>query len=77
MTEQRAQTQCDQCGQVDDHPKAHWDTGESYHHDCLPFRRKQELLDSSEHAGSIVAAAESGVHGHELLAHIRDLHEES
>src|SRR5687767_9911674 len=32
----RAQTQCDQCGQVDDHPKWHYSTA-TYHHDCAPY----------------------------------------
>lgn len=75
--EQRDATLCTQCGQVDDHPKAHWDTGETYHHDCLPFRHKQQLIEASDHAKSIIEAAESGIRGSALLAHIQSLHKES
>lgn len=37
-----AQTQCDNCGQVDDHPKLHYGP-ETYHHDCLPHRVLRDL----------------------------------
>jgi hypothetical protein len=71
----RAATQCSQCGQVDDHPKAHWDTGETYHHDCLPFDKKKQLIETAPQSESIIAAAESGIRGDALLSHIEQLHE--
>ena len=70
-------SRCDQCGQTDDHPKVHNSDGATHHHDCLPADRKAELIASSDKAAVIVAAAESGVHGDELRAHIFDLHREA
>ncbi len=32
----RAPLRCDQCGQVDDHPKWHYGAA-TYHHDCAPY----------------------------------------
>lgn len=37
-----APTACDQCGQVDDHPKLHYGP-ETYHHDCVPHRVLRDL----------------------------------
>lgn len=66
----RVPTQCDQCGQVDDHPKLHLGT-QTYHHDCLPFSVKQAVIASSDEAAGIIAAAEGGTHGDALLAVIQ------
>lgn len=74
---EHAVTRCDQCGQLDDHPKSHWSTGETYHHDCLPYDKKKTLYDTSEHGKAIVEAAESGLHGEELRQHILSLHQEA
>jgi hypothetical protein len=70
-------SRCDQCGQTDDHPKVHYSDGATHHHDCLSFDQKAELIASSDKVGAIIAAAESGVHGDDLRAHIVDLHKEA
>ena len=67
-------SRCDQCGQTDDHPKVHGFGGSTHHHDCLSADQKAELAASSDKAAATIAAAESGVHGDELRAHILDLH---
>lgn len=66
-------TGCDQCGQHDDHPKVHTFDGRTYHHDCMPFDLKADVTQDPI-AAQIVQAAESGVHGAELRAHILSLH---
>jgi hypothetical protein len=71
---QNADVRCDYCGKVDNHPKSHWQSGESYHHDCLPYDKRALVIETSEHGQAIIEAAENGVHGAELLAHIRELH---
>lgn len=38
----RVSTECDGCGQHDDHPKVHYGQ-ETYHHDCLPHRVLRDL----------------------------------
>lgn len=73
----RAAVQCDQCGQTDDHPKVHVDNGQTYHHDCLPFRLRQVVIETSEHGKDIIEAAESGIRGDQLVSHIQSLHGES
>jgi hypothetical protein len=60
------ETQCDQCGKFDDHPKSHWNNGKTYHFDCLPYDLRRELLDSHPDASTLVEAANSGTHGEEL-----------
>lgn len=39
-------SQCDACGQVDDHPKHHYGA-ETYHHDCTPFRVIDDMTSTS------------------------------
>ena len=74
-------TECDQCGPPgDDHPKVHYGL-QTWHHDCVPYRVKQEILDgahgvSREVTAGIFEACESGKKGDELRAHILGLHEE-
>lgn len=69
----RVATRCDQCGQTDDHPKAHIGT-ETRHHDCLSADQKALLTDSAQAAGSgpkasaVIKACEDGARGAELLA---------
>jgi hypothetical protein len=70
-------TQCTHCGQVDDHPKSHWNDGGSYHFDCLPFEKKSEFIASHPLAASLVEAATNGTHGEELRAFSAKLHEEA
>jgi len=67
-------SRCDFCGQTDDHPKVHYSDGGTRHHDCLSVDQKTELAASSDKAAAIIAAAESGIRGDELRAHILDLH---
>lgn len=68
------ESQCDGCKQGDTHPKAHFNTGGSFHHDCLPAEHRQLLIDTNPLALPIIEAAESGVNGEELLAFIQELH---
>jgi hypothetical protein len=74
---QRALTQCDQCGQIDDHPKAHIaKVGEvlTLHHDCLSHSDEELLRESAQARGAgpkasaIIDACKSGVRGPKLLA---------
>lgn len=69
-------SRCDQCGQTDDHPKVIGYAGTTHHHDCLSSDAKAELSASSPQAAAIIAAAESGIHGDDLRAHILALHQE-
>lgn len=69
-------SRCDQCGQTDDHPKVHSFGGGTHHHDCLSADQKAELAGSSDKAAAIIEAAESGVRGDDLRAHIVVLHQE-
>lgn len=68
----RVATQCDQCGQVDDHPKVHLGA-QTYHYDCLPFIAKQGVQASSPLIPQIIAAAEGGTHGADLVTAIQDI----
>lgn len=86
MAEVRTPSQCDGCGQFDDHPKIHYagvgmETADTYHHDCLPYNIEQALLggkgynEDTEILRSIIETAKKGTHGPRLLAHIEKLHE--
>lgn len=73
----RVATQCDQCGQVDDHPKVH--IGEvTKHHDCLSFSEKEMVLGSNQAtpgaAAKIIEACEGGTRGDKLVAFIEKTH---
>jgi hypothetical protein len=72
-------TQCDQCGQVDDHPKHH--IGEvTKHHDCLSFGEKEMALASHEATpgalAKIIEACEGGTRGDKLVKFIESVHAE-
>lgn len=67
-------SECDGCKQWDTHPKAHFNTGGSFHHDCLPATLRQLLIETNPLAKPIIEAAEQGVHGEDLLAFIQELH---
>jgi hypothetical protein len=69
----RAVTQCEQCGQSDDHPKVHIGPV-TKHHDCLSVTERAMVVDSSETAAKIVDACEGGKRGEKLLSHIESLH---
>jgi hypothetical protein len=75
-------------GKADDHPMVHvgygtlWDAGDgtyvlnpSFHFDCLPAEYRAMIADGEQHANTraTIEAAESGVHGDELRAHIMHL----
>lgn len=68
-------SRCDQCGQQDDHPKVHVAFGGIFHHDCLAADLRAQLAEHPV-VGKIIAAAESGIRGHDLRQHIASLHEE-
>lgn len=73
----RVATQCEQCGQVDDHPKVHIGTV-TKHHDCLAFAEREMVLGSNEAtpgaAAAIIEACEGGTRGDELVAFIEAHH---
>lgn len=70
MADARFQTQCDQCEQVDDHPK--WSDGTvQKHHDCLSGAEKRYVASTSPRANEIIQACVGGLHGDELLAFIQ------
>lgn len=70
---------CEQCGQVDDHPKVHAGDGfgdggvRTTHLDCLSADQEQALRDNP-HFGELHAAAidaaKGGTHGDDLRAHM-------
>jgi hypothetical protein len=69
---QRALSECEQCGQTDDHPKVH--IGEiTKHHDCLSAVEEQMLRDSAQEkdsgpkASAIIDAAKKGARGAKLV----------
>jgi hypothetical protein len=69
---QRALSECEQCGQTDDHPKVH--IGEiTKHHDCLSAVEEQMLRDSAQEkdsgpkASAIIDAAKKGTRGAKLV----------
>lgn len=69
-------SRCDQCGQVDDHPKVHVSDGGTFHHDCVSADLRAQLVQD-DRARQIVELAESGIHGDELRARIIAIHEEN
>lgn len=66
-------SECDNCGQSDDHPKLHYG-GETYHHDCIPARVARDLNMEDPMLSSIVDLAKSGVHGDDLRIEIAEMH---
>ena len=80
----RAITQCDGCGAYDDHPKIHIATNaenaDTYHHDCMPHKIEQMVLNGAGYDGvggvaDIIDQAKSGIRGPKLLAYIEKTHE--
>lgn len=69
----RALTQCEQCGQTDDHPKIHIGP-RTTHHDCLSATDKEMVIASSDTAAGIIDVCEKGTRGADLLAHIEKIH---
>jgi hypothetical protein len=59
-------TRCDQCGQLDDHPKAHFLDGRTVHHDCMDVREETLARSASERQAEIVQACKGGLKGDEL-----------
>lgn len=68
---------CAHCGKYDDHPRVvFWDDEgdkSSRHHDCLDADQRAGLMKHPI-AAKVIEAAEGGVHGDELRAHIERLH---
>lgn len=68
-------SQCQQCGQTDDHPKHIFGslTGESavYHHDCVPFHLREMTTNDERVAAIHQAQEERGLKGDELRAFIQ------
>lgn len=75
-------------GKADDHPMVHvgygalWDAGDgtfvldpSFHFDCLPQMYRDQIADDPGHINTraTIRAAESGIHGDDLRAHIDKL----
>ncbi|GAB3884663.1 RING finger protein [Terrabacter terrigena] len=65
-------TRCDQCGQIDDHPKVHVFNGGTFHHDCLSYDLRSDLMQD-DRVAAIITAAEGGTRGAKLRAHIAKL----
>lgn len=65
----RVEAECDNCGQIDDHPKLHYGN-EVYHHDCIPARVMHDIESETDYE---VVANSSAVGGHELRATDRRL----
>jgi hypothetical protein len=63
---QRALSECEQCGQIDDHPKVHIGVI-TKHHDCLSAAEEQMLRDSGPKASAIIDAAKKGARGAKLV----------
>jgi len=74
---QHVDQRCDHCGQVDNHPKSHWNDGTSYHFDCLPYDKREEFLDSNPLAPVYLDGVTSGKKGDELRAHVKAEHGEN
>jgi hypothetical protein len=74
----RYQTQCDVCGNVDDHPKLHY-SNKTWHHDCVPSDIKAQILGNSsgqiEMLKKILAAPHRGVKGLDLHLYIQSIHQ--
>jgi hypothetical protein len=70
----RVNVQCDDCKQIDDHPKIHYGE-DTYHHDCLPPRARRDASESHPMVAHIIRVCERGLRGPELLAHIQAVHE--
>lgn len=75
------QDRCEQCGQIDDHPKVHISEGgviRTRHHDCLSVDDEQMVRDSAQARGSgpkasaVIDACKNGAKGDELRALIQD-----
>lgn len=49
MSDIRVPARCDNCGQVDDHPKMHYPP-RTYHHDCIPAYVMDDVLSDTQHA---------------------------
>lgn len=77
MSQTHVASQCDFCGALDDHPKSHWNSGESYHFDCLPYDRRNQFIASHPLAEALVKAATDGKHGEELRQFSAQLHAEN
>jgi hypothetical protein len=44
----RVLSECDNCGQYDDHPKLHYGP-ETYHHDCVPARVMRDITSVTDY----------------------------
>lgn len=75
MADGREPTQCDQCGQTDDHPKVHLYGGRTIHNDCTSVE-EERLVRSSEDpiaVGALDACKSEGLRGPDLLSKIEEL----
>ena len=74
----RTDTRCDQCGQIDDHPKVH--LGQvTKHNDCLAYDEEVAVRGSAQPKSMVAASAiidkcKSGTKGAKLLAFIEAEH---
>lgn len=67
-------SQCDGCGQQDDHPKHHYGA-ETYHHDCTPFRVIEDMTSVTEYQrlddGSLKVLSRTPIPEKELPEHTK------
>jgi hypothetical protein len=68
----RAQVMCDQCGNTDNHPMAHFGGpgGRSVHHDCMSVSEEQMARAASPAQGAVIDACKNGLKGTALLEFI-------
>jgi hypothetical protein len=66
------QITCDQCGQTDDHPKAHFMDGRTVHHDCMDVREEALARSAGERQAKIVDACKGGLKGTSLREFIQE-----
>jgi hypothetical protein len=73
-------TQCDQCGQYDDHPKVHSFDGGTRHHDCVSHVERLDILAGTHSQHPLITAKifdaciTQGVKGQDLREFIGGLH---
>lgn len=74
-------TLCEECLQVDDHPKVHYGP-RTMHHDCTPPSIRRDIEQgvhsvSQKHTMAGFDGTDKGLKGGELRAHIRRVHRDA
>ena len=69
-------SECDQCGQNDDHPKVVTSDGGNFHHDCVNAKLRAQLVESNDEVAKVIEACEGGLKGDKLREKILKIHGE-